>query len=38
MQAPWVNQVTEDLALKDLEVFKRVLLSLREKLEQMGGE
>ena len=33
LQAPWVNQVTHGLDLKDLEAFQRVLLSLRGRLE-----
>jgi DNA-binding MarR family transcriptional regulator len=37
LQAPWVNQVTQGLDLKDLKAFQRVLLSLRERLES-GGE
>ena len=37
LQAPWVNQVTHSLDLKDLKAFQRVLLSLRERLET-GGE
>ncbi len=37
LQAPWVNQVTHGLDLKDLKAFQRVLLSLREGLEK-GAE
>ena len=37
LQAPWVNQVTHGLDLKDLKAFQRVLLSLRQRLEN-GGE
>lgn len=33
LQAPWVNKVTDGLSLKDLAAFKRMLYSLREKLE-----
>ncbi len=38
LQAPWVNQVTHGLDLKDLEAFQRVLLALRGKLEDGGGK
>lgn len=34
LQAPWVDQVTHGFDLKDLEVFQRVLLSLRGRLEK----
>ena len=37
LQAPWVNQVTHGLDLDDLKAFQRVLLSLRERLEN-GAE
>lgn len=33
LQAPWVNSVTEGLSLRDLAAFKRVLLTLRARLE-----
>ncbi len=33
VQAPWVNKVTDGLPPGDLEAFRRVLLSLRQKLE-----
>lgn len=33
LQAPWVNNLTEGLTLRDLEVFKRVLFALRARLE-----
>ena len=32
-QAPWANKVTKDIPVNKLEVFQRVLLQLREKLE-----
>ncbi len=35
LQAPWVNNVTKGLAPQDLEGFKRVLSSLRQRLEEM---
>lgn len=38
LQAPWVNQVTHGLDLKDLKAFQRVLLSLRERLENGAGK
>nr|WP_206026470.1 MarR family winged helix-turn-helix transcriptional regulator [Roseimicrobium sp. ORNL1] len=34
LQAPWVNSVTEGLSLRDLAAFKRVLLTLRSRLEE----
>ena len=37
LQAPWVNQVTHGLDVKDLKAFQRVLLSLRDRLEN-GAE
>ena len=33
LQAPWVNNMTEDLSLRDLAAFKRVLFALRARLE-----
>jgi DNA-binding MarR family transcriptional regulator len=33
LQAPWVNKISEDLTTRDLRAFERVLLSMREKLE-----
>lgn len=38
LQAPWVNQVTHGLDLNDLKAFQRVLLSLRERLENGAGK
>jgi DNA-binding MarR family transcriptional regulator len=33
LQAPWINSVSEGLLLKDIETFRRVILALRQKLE-----
>lgn len=33
LQAPWVNNLTEGLSLRDLAAFERVLFALRERLE-----
>jgi DNA-binding MarR family transcriptional regulator len=38
LQAPWVNQVTDGLDLKDLEGFQRVLLALRQRLSMGAGK
>jgi DNA-binding MarR family transcriptional regulator len=38
LQAPWVNQITEGIPLKELETFRRVLLRLREKLRTGNSE
>ena len=37
LQAPWVNQITHDLDPQDLEIFQRVLMSLRGRL-QIGAQ
>lgn len=37
LQAPWANQITEGLDLKDLKAFQRVTLALRERLEKGNG-
>jgi len=36
LQAPWANGITKDLSVTDLEVFWRVLLTMRERLEGAG--
>ena len=36
LQAPWINRLTEGMALKDLEVVHRVISALRAKLEGSG--
>lgn len=38
LQAPWINEVTDGLSLKDLAAFKRVVFTLRDKLESNDGE
>ncbi len=37
LQAPWINSLTEGLAMKDLQTVHRVVVALREKLECNGG-
>jgi DNA-binding MarR family transcriptional regulator len=37
LQAPWINSLTEGLAMKDLQTVHRVVVALREKLESNGG-
>jgi DNA-binding MarR family transcriptional regulator len=37
LQAPWINSLTEGLAMKDLQTVHRVVIALREKLESNGG-
>ena len=34
LQAPWVNNISEGISIRDLQAFERVLLSMREKLER----
>ena len=36
VQAPWANDLSEDLAIKDIETTRRVVAGLRKKLEQNG--
>lgn len=36
LQAPWVNQLTEGIAVQDIVVVHRVVSALREKLEQVA--
>lgn len=38
LQAPWVNALSDGLSLKDLEAVHRVVLALRNKLENNGEE
>jgi len=33
LQAPWINHLSDGLAVKDIQVFHRVILSLRKKLD-----
>jgi DNA-binding MarR family transcriptional regulator len=33
LQAPWINDISQGLLLKDIETFHRVILALRQKLE-----
>lgn len=38
LQAPWINALAEGLPLKDLQAFHRVVLALRQKLENTEPE
>jgi DNA-binding MarR family transcriptional regulator len=33
LQAPWINSLSEELMMKDIETFHRVIMALRQKLE-----
>jgi len=33
LQAPWINNLSDGLSIKDVETFRRVILALRQKLE-----
>ncbi len=34
LQAPWINNLSDGLSIKDIETFHRVILALRQKLER----
>lgn len=34
LQAPWVNHLSEGLMIKDIQIFHRVIIALRQKLER----
>jgi DNA-binding MarR family transcriptional regulator len=36
LQAPWVNNLSEGLSIKDIETMHRVVIALRQKLESNG--
>jgi DNA-binding MarR family transcriptional regulator len=38
LQAPWISRLSEGLAIKDLQTVHRVILALRQRLEDNGGE
>ena len=38
LQAPWINALSEGLAVKDIQTMHRVILALRQKLEGNGPE
>lgn len=38
LQAPWINSLTEGLAVKDIQTVHRVVVALREKLEVNGSK
>jgi hypothetical protein len=33
LQAPWINNLSDGLSIKDVEMFRRMILALRQKLE-----
>jgi DNA-binding MarR family transcriptional regulator len=37
LQAPWINSLTEELTVKDIQTVHRVVVALREKLASNGG-
>jgi len=38
LQAPWINDLSEGLSLKDIQTFHNVIVTLRQKLERNGPE
>jgi DNA-binding MarR family transcriptional regulator len=38
LQAPWINNLSEGLSLKDIQTFHDVIVTLRQKLERNGPE
>jgi DNA-binding MarR family transcriptional regulator len=38
LQAPWINSLSEGLSIKDIQVFQRVVVALRQRLEGNGPE
>jgi DNA-binding MarR family transcriptional regulator len=36
LQAPWINRITQGLAVKDIDAAGRVIMALRQKLERSG--
>jgi DNA-binding MarR family transcriptional regulator len=38
LQVPWVNGLADGLTVKDMEMFRRVVVALRQKLEASDGE
>ena len=37
LQTPWVNHLSEGLMIKDIQIFHRVIIALRQKLERNGS-
>jgi hypothetical protein len=37
LQAPWVNRLSEGLSVKDVETTQRVMLALRQRLDDKEG-
>jgi DNA-binding MarR family transcriptional regulator len=35
LQAPWINSISDGLSVKDVQIFQRVILSLRQKLQSL---
>jgi len=38
LQAPWINSLSEGIAVKDIQTVQRVIMALREKLESNETE
>ena len=38
LQAPWVNSLADGLTVKDMEMLRRIVIALRQKLEASDGE
>ena len=38
LQAPWMNDLSEGLSLKDIQTFQSVISALRQKLEKRESE
>ena len=38
LQVPWVNGLADGLTVKDIEMFRRIVVALRQKLEASDGE
>jgi DNA-binding MarR family transcriptional regulator len=38
LQAPWINSLSDGLALKDVQAVRRVVMNLRQRLESNGTE
>jgi len=36
LQVPWVNKLSEELRIKDIETTQKLMLALRSKLERSG--
>jgi DNA-binding MarR family transcriptional regulator len=38
LQVPWINGLADGLTIKDMEMFRRVVVALRQKLEASDGD